>query len=75
MSLPNRPETITRIVVGAMVGLFVGVAIVVGTASFYAKSTGTLVLVVGLSAVLCAFLGWLLGDRFFHTLHKWIQWF
>ena len=75
MSLSDHPETITRIGCGAMVGLFVGFVIVVGTASFYADSTGTFVLVVGLSVAVCAFLGWLIGDRFFHTLHKWIRWF
>jgi hypothetical protein len=75
MSMPDRPETITRIGCGVMVGLLVGFAIVVGTASFYANSIGTFVLVVGLSVAVCAFLGWRFGDRFFHSLHKWIRWF
>ena len=55
-------------------GLFVGFVIVVGTASYVANSVSALVGVVVLSVVVCAIVGWRLGDRFFHSLHKWIGW-
>jgi hypothetical protein len=75
MSLPDFPETVTRIGFGAIVGLVAGFIFVVGTASFYANSAGAFVIVVGLSVAACSFLGWRFGDRFFQSLHKWIRWF
>jgi len=73
-SLKPKPETqeaVVRIGCGALMGLFVGAAIVVGWASSAVAFAG----VVGLSVVVCALLGWRFGDRFFHSVHKWIGWF
>jgi hypothetical protein len=72
---PESQEAFVRIGCGALVGLLVGAAIVVGTVSYWANSVAALVYGVGLSVVVCAFLGWRFGDRFFHSLHKWIGWF
>jgi hypothetical protein len=57
------------------VGLLVGAAIVVGTASYWGNSSVALAGVVFVSVVVCAFLGWRFGDRFFNSMHKWIGWF
>jgi len=77
-SLKPKPETqeaVVRIGCGALVGLLVGAAIVVGTMSLWANSVVAFAGVVGLSVVVCALLGWRFGDRFFHSVHKWIGWF
>jgi len=74
MLTPESQETFVRIGCGAVVGLLLGLGIVVGTASYWANSISTLVWTVVLSVVVCAFLGWRLGDRFFYSLHKWIGW-
>jgi hypothetical protein len=74
MSTPEAHETFVRIGCGALVGLFLGLAIVVGTVSYWANSISALVCVVALSVAVCALIGWRFGDRFFHSLHKWIGW-
>jgi len=63
-----------RIGCGAFIGLMVGFIIVAAALSFYAGSVEILV-AVGLSTVVCAFLAWRLGDRFYRSLTKWIRWF
>jgi hypothetical protein len=69
------PETIARIGCGGIVGLLVGAAIAVGTVSYFANSIAEIILIVGIAVAACAFLAWRFGDRFFHSLHKWIRWF
>jgi hypothetical protein len=51
-----------------------GLGIVVGTISYWANSTSAVTWVIILSVAVCAVLGWRFGDRFFHSLHKWIGW-
>jgi hypothetical protein len=75
MSTPESQETFVRIGCGAGVGLLVGLGTIVGTVSYWADSTVALVCVVTLSVIVCGLLGWRFGDRFFHSLHKWIGWF
>jgi O-antigen/teichoic acid export membrane protein len=67
-------EAATRIGCGAVVGLVVGLVFVVSAAISFSKSGVALGAVVLLSIVVCGFLGWRYGDRFFHSLHKWIRW-
>jgi hypothetical protein len=74
MSTPEAQESFARIGCGALVGLLLGLAIAVGTASYWANSISALVCVVALAVVFCALIGWRFGDRFFHSLHKWIGW-
>jgi hypothetical protein len=74
MSLPNSQETFVRIGCGALVGLLVGLAIVVRTVGYWAKSLAVILCMVALSVAICALIGWRFGDRFFHSLHKWIGW-
>lgn len=74
MEKPDNLEQVMRFGCGAVVGLAVGPMIVVGTASLYLNSAIAMGAVVVLSAVICGFLGWRFGDRFFHSLHKWIRW-
>jgi hypothetical protein len=74
MSLPNSQETFVRIGCGALVGLLVGLPIVVGTVGYWANSIAVILWVVALSVAVCALIGWRFGDRFFHSLHKWIGW-
>ena len=57
-----------------MVGLFVGLALLVGTVSYIENSMVELVLSVAGSVVVCALLAWRFGDRFFQALQKWIKW-
>jgi hypothetical protein len=75
MATPERQDTIVRVGHGAVVGLIVGFALLVGTVSYLANSMVELVLVVAGSVVVCAVLAWRFGDRFFQALHKWIRWF
>jgi uncharacterized protein YacL len=74
MATPDRQDTIVRVGCGAMVGLFVGLALLVGTVSYFANSTLELILTVVVSVLLYAVLAWRFGDRFFRALHKWIRW-
>jgi hypothetical protein len=75
MSTPESQETFVRIGCGALVGLLVGLVLVVGTVSYWANSSVAFAGVVGLSAVVCSFLGWRFGDRFIKSVRKWIGWF
>jgi hypothetical protein len=75
MASPDTQEALVRIVLGALIGLLVGLLIVVGTASYYANSIGTLWGIVVASIAICASLAWLIGNRFIQSVHKWIQWF
>jgi TRAP-type C4-dicarboxylate transport system permease large subunit len=68
-------DSIVRLGCGALVGLFLGVAIVVGTLSFWANTTAAFVVVVALSIVIGAWLGWRYGNRFFHSMSTWMGWF
>lgn len=74
MPTPERQDAIVRVGCGAVVGLFVGLALLVGTVSYMANSVAELVLVVAGSVAFCAVLAWRFGDRFFRALHKWIDW-
>ena len=74
MSTPSSQDTFVRVGCGALVGLLVGLAFVVGTVSYWANSIAVILLVVSLSVVVCGLIGWRFGDRFFHSLHKWIGW-
>ena len=74
MATPDHQDTIVRVGCGAVVGLFVGFALLVGTVSYEANSTVALILVVAGSVVVCAALAWRFGERFFQALHKWIRW-
>ena len=74
MSMPDSQETLVRIGCGALVGLLVGLAIIVGTVSYWANSIAVILGIVALSVAVCALIGWRFGDRFFHSLHKWIGW-
>jgi hypothetical protein len=74
MSTRDSPEALIRIGCGAFIGLMVGFILVGATLSFYAGSVEMLV-VVGLSTVVCAVLAWRLGDRFYRSLSKWLRWF
>jgi uncharacterized protein YacL len=74
MATPDRQDTIVRVGCGAVVGLFVGLALLVGTVSYLANSTLELLMTVVVSILLCAVLAWRFGDRFFRALHKWIRW-
>ena len=74
MATPDREDTIVRVGCGAVVGLFVGLALLVGTVSYFANSTLGLVSAVAVSVLVCAVLAWRFGDRFFQALHKWIRW-
>jgi hypothetical protein len=73
-SKPESQEAFVRIGCGALVGLLVGAAVVVGTVSYWANSSLAIAGVVVVSVVVCAFLGLRFGDRFFHSVHKWIGW-
>jgi hypothetical protein len=74
MPTPDPQDSIVRVGCGAVVGLFVGFALLVGTVSYVANSIVELVLIVAGSVVVCAVLAWRFGDRFFQALHKWIRW-
>ena len=74
MATPDRQDTIVRVGCGAVVGLIVGFALLVGTVSYLANSIVELVVVVAGSVAICAALAWRFGDRFFQALHKWIRW-
>jgi hypothetical protein len=74
MATPDRQDAIVRVGCGAMVGLFVGLVLLVGTVSYEANSMVELMLAVAGSVVVCAALAWRFGDRFFQALHKWIRW-
>ncbi len=72
MSTRDSPEALIRIGCGAFIGLMVGFIIVAATLSFYAASIEML-LVVGVSVVVCAFLAWRLGDQVYRFLMKWLR--
>jgi hypothetical protein len=76
--MPEQPpmESGTRIGCGALVGVLVGLVLVtgVGLAGFADGSRRTLVTILVLSIVVCALLGWRLGDRFFQSLARWLPW-
>ena len=55
-------------------GLVVGLILVISAGGIYLNSAVAMGGVVTLSVVVCAYLGWRYGDRFFHSLHKWIRW-
>ena len=74
MAMPDSKDTIVRVGCGAVVGLFIGFALLVGTVSYFANSFVDLVLIVVGCVVVCAILAWRFGDRFFQSLHKWIDW-
>jgi hypothetical protein len=74
-SKPESQEAFVRIGCGALVGLLVGAAIVVGTAGYWGNSMVAFAGVVVVSVVVCAVLGRRFGDRFFSYMHKWIGWF
>ena len=74
MAPPDPQDTVVRVGCGAVVGLFVGFALLVGTASYFANSLVQLILTVAGSVVVCAAFAWRFGDRFFQALHKWIDW-
>jgi ABC-type amino acid transport system permease subunit len=74
MSAQGTQETLVRSVVGALIGLVIGLLLVVGTASYYANSIAALAGVVAVSVILCAVMAWRFGDRFIQSVHKWIQW-
>ena len=75
MATPEREDAIVRIGCGAVVGLVLGLSLVVGVVGFEANSIFVLVITVTACIVACALLGWRFGDRFFHSLHKWVRWF
>jgi uncharacterized protein YacL len=75
MATRDPQDTIVRIGCGAIVGLLIGLALLVGTASYFANSIVDLIFIVVGCVVVCAALGWRFGDRFFQGLHKWIGWF
>jgi len=74
MATPDRQDTIVRVGCGAVVGFMVGLALLVGTVSYFANSIVELILIVAGSVVICAALAWRFGDRFFQALHKWLRW-
>ena len=74
MATPEFQDTIVRVGCGTVVGVFVGLAFVVGTASYFANSIVDLILIVVGSIVTCVALAWRFGDRFLQSLHKWIDW-
>lgn len=74
MPAPDLPEATTRIGCGVVVGLVAGLIVVVGTGTIFLNSGVAMAAVVVLSIAVCGFLGWRYGDRFFHSLHKWIRW-
>jgi hypothetical protein len=74
-SKSGSEDAFVRVGCGALVGLVVGVAIVVSTVSYWADSLAAFAGVVGLSVLICAVIGWGFGDRFFHSVHRWIGWF
>jgi uncharacterized protein YacL len=75
MATPDRQDTIVRVGCGAVVGLIVGFALVVGTVSYFADPVIERILIVAGSVAVCAVLAWRFGDRFFQALHKWLRWF
>ncbi len=75
MATQDYQETLERVLCGAIAGLLLGAAFVVGTAIYYANTVASLAAVVALSVVVCAFLGWRFGDRFLQSTHKLIKWF
>jgi uncharacterized membrane protein (Fun14 family) len=74
MATPDRQDILVRVGCGAVVGLIVGLALVVGTVSYFANSVVEFILTVAASVLVCAVLAWRFGDRFFQTLHKWLRW-
>jgi uncharacterized membrane protein YgaE (UPF0421/DUF939 family) len=74
MSMPDSQDTFVTIGCGALVGLFVGIIVVVGTVSFWANSIVAFGCAIVISITVCAFLGWRHGDRFLRSFHKWIGW-
>jgi hypothetical protein len=74
MPQPQPLETATRIGCGAFIGLLVGLVVVVGLVGSIGDSRVAMAAFVALSVLVCAFLGWRLGDRFFQSLHRWLPW-
>lgn len=69
---PPVAEQVTRIGCGAVVGLFLGVALIVNMAdAFSSRAARGVVLFV--LVVACSWLGWRFGDRFFHSIPKWFR--
>jgi hypothetical protein len=66
-TLLRVPEQVARLGCGAVVGLLLGVVLVVNMAdAFYSRAA--MGVVVFVSVVVCSWLGWRFGDRFFHSI-------
>lgn len=74
MTRADLPESATNIGCGAVVGLVVGLIVVVGTGTMFLDSAIAMGVLVVLSMAICGLLGWRYGNRFFHSLLKWIGW-
>ena len=69
---PPIAEQVARIGCGAVVGIFLGIALVVNMAGEF-SSGAEIAVVVFVAVVVCGWLGWRFGDRFFHSIPKWFR--
>ena len=76
MATPDYQDTIVRVGCGAVLGLFVGLAMPSATGKVEGIDCrgGTVVAVVGVSLWFARHWALRFGDRFFQALHKWIGW-
>ena len=75
MSSHDPKDALARSIVGALIGVLVGLLLVVGTASYYANSNAVRGAVIVTSVLVCSAIAWRYGDRFTQSVHRWIQWF
>ena len=75
--MPRDPkDSVARIGCGAALGLLVGLSLIINfVLSPWAVPAWLMLLILTVSIAALAALGYIYGDRLFHSAHRWLRWF